>query len=198
MPTGQPSPDQQWSLDLLPFQPEANLEAFDLHCDARWGDGQLSLHYSLRGPLQDLILPLTPSLRPQRRDKLWQSTCFEAFLAEAGKPSYWELNLSPQGDWNVYHLSAYRSGLKAECRIQQLDSQVSWTNHSPSQGHCTLLVNVNFADLIAADALIELSATAVLEHRRSGCSYWAWQHCGPEADFHRRDSLMPPPWISGN
>ena len=193
MPSRQPHRDQQWSLDLHPFQSEAHLEAFDLSCHARWRNRQLSLRYSLRGPLQDLILPLTRSLRPQRRDNLWQSTCFEV-----GEPSYWELNLAPQGDWNVYHLSAYRSGLRTECRIQQLNSQVESMNNSPSQGHYTVLVNVDFADLIATDTLIELSATAVLDHRRSGCSYWAWQHCGPEADFHRRDSLMPPSRISEN
>ena len=38
---------------------------------------------------------------------------------------------------------------------------------------------------------LEISATAVLEHRHLGCSYWAWQHCGPQADFHRRESFLP-------
>jgi hypothetical protein len=31
----------------------------------------------------------------------------------------------------------------------------------------------------------------VIEHRKLGCSFWAWQHKGPEADFHRRDSFLP-------
>ena len=38
---------------------------------------------------------------------------------------------------------------------------------------------------------VQMSATAVLEHRQLGCSYWAWRHCGSEADFHRRDSFLP-------
>jgi hypothetical protein len=35
----------------------------------------------------------------------------EAFWGFAGQQAYWELNLAPSGDWNLYRLSHYRGPL---------------------------------------------------------------------------------------
>jgi hypothetical protein len=154
---------------LSPFAPEAHLQGLALSCAARWQEGVLELHYRLSGPLQRLRLPSQIAGEPpQRRDQLWQSTCFEAFIGRAGQPGYWELNLAPNGDWNCYALNGYRQGLQPEPRIQALPFV-----------------------LIPAASALELSVTAVLDDVRHGCSYWAWRHSGPEPDFHRRESFLP-------
>ena len=50
----------------------------------------------------------------QRQDNLWRHTCFEVFLGRPGAKGYWELNIAPNGDWNLYQFSDYRSGGIAE------------------------------------------------------------------------------------
>ena len=51
-----------------------------LSVDYGWqAPGHLLLRYRLRGALAQLRLP-PPGPAPTRRDELWRSTCFEAFL----------------------------------------------------------------------------------------------------------------------
>ena len=179
---------------LRPFSPEPQLQGLSLTCAAQWQSGRLDLHYSLRGDLGALVLP-PPAEQPARRDGLWQSTCFEAFLALPGQANYWEINLAPNGDWNLYALAGYRTGLRAERLVQQVPIRVERQVQAPANreahGCFTLGATLDLTAWLPADAALELSATAVLDHRERGCSYWAWRHCGPEADFHRRDSLLP-------
>ena len=41
-----------------------------------------------------------------------------------------------------------------------------------------------------ADQAIEVAISAVLEGRDGQPTYWALAHCGPQADFHRRESFI--------
>lgn len=179
---------------LQPFSAQAHLAGISLACSAeRSSGGVLQLRYQLTGPLQTILLP-SPGTDPQRRDGLWQSTCFEAFLATPGQPNYWEINLSPNGDWNVYALSAYRTDLRPEPLVSGLPFKSVLRRSDPSDPDSLQRLELNLSldlrPLIPPEEPVELSATAVLEHQRFGCSYWAWQHTGPEADFHRRDSFV--------
>src|SRR4051812_33386339 len=76
----------------------------------RAGDG-LNLFYLLKdldGIVQD-SLSRGRWKNWSRADGLWQSTCFEAFFAQAGNPTYWEVNLSPAKQaWNLYRFEDYR------------------------------------------------------------------------------------------
>ena len=46
-----------------------------------------------------------------RRDHIWEEDCFE-FFWEASSYGYYEINLSTQGDWQVYQFEGERSGRK--------------------------------------------------------------------------------------
>ena len=179
---------------LVPFSAEPQLEGLSLDCAAHWQDGLLTLHYSLSGALQPILLPASAA-EQRRRDELWQTTCFEAFLGRPGQPKYWEINLAPSGDWNLYALSDYRTGLQPEASVSQLPFTMDRLQSDPADPQTLqrldLEVVVDLSALIRADAPLELSATTVLEHRELGCTYWAWRHTGPEADFHRRESFQP-------
>jgi hypothetical protein len=84
----------------------------------------LALQYSLAGKSADIFLP-SPSAHPGRKDELWQTTCFEFFLAAKDQPGYWEFNLAPSGNWNVYRMDAYRGiGFREETSIQRLPFEV--------------------------------------------------------------------------
>lgn len=177
---------------LRPFAPEAHLQGLALSCAARWQEGVLELHYRLSGPLQRLRLPSQIAGEPpQRRDQLWQSTCFEAFIGRAGQPGYWELNLAPNGDWNCYALNGYRQGLQPEPRIQALPFVLKQRQLEGELEQLELTLSLPFGALITAASALELSVTAVLDDVSHGCSYWAWRHSGPEPDFHRRESFLP-------
>ena len=177
---------------LRPFAPEAHLQGLALSCAARWQEGVLELHYRLSGPLQRLRLPSQIAGEPpQRRDQLWQSTCFEAFIGRAGQPGYWELNLAPNGDWNCYALNGYRQGLQPEPRIQALPFVLKQRQLEGELDQLELTLSLPFGALITAASALELSVTAVLDDVSHGCSYWAWRHSGPEPDFHRRESFLP-------
>ena len=178
---------------LVPFSADPQLEGLSLACAAQWQNGLLQLRYSLSGPLEAILLPATAA-KPCRRDDLWQTTCFEGFLGEPNHPHYWEINLAPSGDWNVYALSDYRQGLQPETSVSQLPFNLERDCSAPALQHpsdrLALDLTLDLSSLISADRPLELSATAVLEHKELGCTYWAWRHSGSEPDFHRRESFL--------
>ena len=100
-------------LRLHPFKQDARRQGIVLEGNLRWFDNQLLLEFRLQGPQEDLVCP-SQTATAQRLDGLWQSTCLEAFFAIPGEAHYWEFNLSPSGDWNLYRLEEYRQGLRQE------------------------------------------------------------------------------------
>jgi hypothetical protein len=149
--------------------------------------GRLRLSWRLVGRVEALLLPEVPdgSEPSKRRDGLWQHTCFEAFLAPVGETAYWELNLAPSGDWNLYRFDGYRQGQRPEIepnnqmltrRSGPLLRDVIWELPLPPE--------------LAAASGLELAITAVLQESDGACSYWALAHCGAEPDFHRRESFV--------
>ena len=170
---------------LQPFDAQPTLEGLQVQADASAEGGLLRLRYRLLGPIEDLVIPSAVQ-QPRRLDELWRSTCLEAFLAGEGCRHYWELNLSPSGDWNLYRFDDYRQGGRQELGIDAL----RWSRRQQA-GQLELEVELKLEPLVPAPEPLELSLTAVLEHPRRGCSYWALRHTGSEADFHRRDSVLP-------
>ena len=148
----------------------------------RDGD-RLSLHYRLEDP-EDLVLVPPASAAPRRCDDLWTSTCFESLMAEPYAEPYWEVNLSPSGDWNLYRLSAYRDGLAPEPAISALPFAVEREG-----GGLNLRVDLDLGDLPLAGRPLELAVTAVVELRDGVILYWALAHPGEQADFHWREGF---------
>ena len=146
--------------------------------------GILALDYELLAPASELIWPAATT-PPERRDELWQSTCLELFIAQPNEPRYWEINLSPSGDWNVYQLDGYRQGLQAEASIQRIrvSSQTVADQHQ-------LQATVELPAALSQAASLEANLCAVLEHANGSNSYWALCHPGSEADFHARAGFV--------
>lgn len=168
---------------LKPFANEPHLSSIDLTGHARFHEGNLELRYSLKYNKDDLVLPASAE-SIQRRDGLWEHTCFEAFVSQPGQTGYWEINLSPNGNWNFYRLSGYRENLQPETAIENLPIMVQSTK-SGIELSCT----VSLKSLLDPEKPLEISLTTVLEHPTKGCSFWAWKHSGEDADFHLRDSF---------
>ena len=148
----------------------------------RNGD-RLSLHYRLEDP-EGLVLVPPATATPRRRDELWITTCFEFFLAEPGTGPYWEVNLCPSGDWNLYRLSGYRQGLAPEPAIGALPFVVE-----RDRGGLDLAVTLDLGALPLVGRPLELAVTAVVELQGGEILYWALRHPGEQADFHRREGF---------
>jgi hypothetical protein len=144
-----------------------------------------NIHYALTGEIKDIYLP-SLSIHPTRKDDLWKATCFEFFLAIKDLPQYWECNISPSGDWNVYHMDAYRRiGFRGETAIQQLQFATQRTENG-----LLLDAGIDLNPIIRVGQVLEVAVTAVIQTREGHETYWALAHHAPEPDFHLRESFI--------
>ncbi len=148
-------------------------------------NNRFSVNYTLAGNLGEVFLP-SLATNPARKDELWRTTCFELFLAVKGSPQYWEFNMSPSGDWNVYVMDAYRQvNMKPEARIQQLQfqAQMEWNCLS-------LKAEIDLNSILQNEQVIQAGITSVVQLNTKRESYWALVHPQANADFHLRDSFL--------
>jgi hypothetical protein len=127
----------------------------------------------------------TPAEVPVRRDRLWEETCFEFFIAMKDSHRYWEFNLSPSGDWNVFRFSNYREGMQEERAIQTLPIRVQ-------KGADILLLSAecDVEKILTPARGIDAGISAVIRTETGGFSYWALAHAGNRPDFHRREGFL--------
>lgn len=145
----------------------------------------LNVHYRLTGDIERLSFP-EPSTQPARHDELWKSTCLEFFIAVLNQPEYWEFNMSPSGDWNVYHMDAYRRiGFREETLIQRLPFLVR-----KETGCVSVEATVDLSPIIQAEKTIQVGIASIIQTKDGHETYWALIHPNPQADFHIRESFI--------
>jgi hypothetical protein len=145
--------------------------------------GALALTYTLKGEIQRLRIP---PLRPSRpADRLWEHTCFEAFISLKGDSAYYEFNFAPSGEWAVYAFRAYRVGGLT------VNGGVIPSITVRSAGDSFVLdARVGLDRLpIHSGAPLQLGLSAVIEDESGAFSYWALKHAPGKPDFHHRDSF---------
>lgn len=171
------------SFTLKPFKATLETEEIALTGTILRTDNTLSLRYLLSGNLDKVRIP-QPNPTPQRRDRLWEQTCLEYFLHPTNPSTshYWEINLSPCGDWNIFALSGYRTGLQEELAIAHLPFQIHQT---PDRLQLDLTMDI--APLSGTqDIQIGISAVLIFGDRES---HWAIAHPATQADFHHPKSF---------
>lgn len=179
---------------LQPF-PDAQTSALFATAEFIWRDqGQLELNFSVRSMAsQDLsaliAVPETAAIKAgstgRRLDNLWKHTCFEAFLGHPGDPSYWELNVAPGGDWNLYRFKSYRCG-----GTEEQFAQTPEVIYASSSGGLQCTIQLELAPWWPEAHHPDLALTMVLEEHDGGLSYWALCHPGNEPDFHDRRGFL--------
>lgn len=168
---------------LIPF-PAPAIPAITLGGRISLQNNLLDLRYLLMGSLDEVRFP-SPSPKPSRRDELWKATCFEFFLAVRDEPGYWEFNMSPSGNWNVYRMDAYRRiGFREETNIPQLPFAIK-----RDLDRFSLDVAVDLVPLVQPKQEIQIGITAVIQTQDGSETYWALAHPAPQADFHSRESF---------
>ena len=152
----------------------------------------LTLRYSLKDSSSQVAIP--PRVDPpQRKNNLWEETCFEFFVAKkpglSDKPGfstgYWEFNFAPSRHWNVYHFDSYRQGMKEESAFSHLPIDVSRI-----EDLLWLQAKIPLGKLRLGDLKIQIGITAVVKTKDGNVSYWARAHCGQQPDFHLRESFL--------
>lgn len=150
-------------------------------------DGSLRLRYFLDGEIDRIALP--PRGAARRAERLWQHTCFEAFVARRDARAYCELNFSPSEEWAAFGFSAYREGM-SPISLQR-DPSISV---SVSEDRLALEAVVGPEILLALPGAssMRLALSAVVEESDGRLSYWALAHPGERPDFHHRDGFVLP------
>lgn len=144
---------------------------------------RLSLRIALLGDLSGLAIP-APKPFPARKHRLWEATCAELFLGEKNSGGYWEFNLSPSGDWNVYRFTSCREGMREEPAFTSLPFHVGMES-----GAVRLSLELDIEHLVPAGTDLDAAVCAVIQSAKGRISHWALAHRGPRPDFHRRDGF---------
>jgi len=172
------------ALNPHPTTPSSAVQAIEVEvCQA--GGTSIQLHYELTGDIAALLLPVGDSAR--RSDKLWEHTCFEAFVAgqdDGGK--YFEFNFAPSAEWAAYAFTAYRQGMKVLDAAQSPRISVS---HDAGRLSLDAVIDLQPLPLVRDCPILRLALSAVVEdveHRRS---YWALAHPPGKPDFHHADAF---------
>lgn len=142
---------------------------------------QLNLKYLVSNSAATVI-PISKA-NPTRQYDLWEHTCFEFFLGLKDTDKYWEFNLSPSGDWNVFRFLKYRHNIAEETVFNSLPFNLQQINT------LKLDLEVNLNQIIDPKQDLEIGITAIIENQDAQLSYWALNHPASQADFHNRASF---------
>lgn len=137
----------------------------------------LRFNFRLTGDLAHVRIP--PRGSSARRDRLWERTCFEAFVAHAAAECYVELNFSPSSEWAAYAFDGYRRGM---CPLEFARPPTIEIEHEPRS-----LVVTASVDLPAQGGggwPWRVGLTAIVADAAGQVSHWALAHPRDKPDFH--------------
>ncbi len=143
----------------------------------------MSLGCDVSGSLSEIAMP-PPAGKPERRNRLWETTCLELFLAGKGSGRYWEFHLSPAGHWNVYCFASYRKEMREEPAFSALPFRVRTESNA-----LRFSLDLKIERILPAGIPIEAAVCAVIGTVEGRTSHWALHHTGPRPDFHVRDGF---------
>ncbi|BAZ66428.1 MAG: DOMON-like domain-containing protein [Pelatocladus maniniholoensis HA4357-MV3] len=169
---------------LQPFVDGKLLPNFKITGNITRHANQLNLCYVLSGDLEKVAIA-SPSNTPKRKHELWEDTCFEFFLSVKNSDKYWEFNLSPTGDWNIYRFDGYRQGMQEETAFSILPFNVQHQSDS-----LVVVLEMDLSKIILLEEILQIAITTVIKSKDGEVSYWALIHQEKEADFHLRDSFI--------
>lgn len=157
------------------------LKPFELNCPLSLftrvellSPNALRFFWSIKGgkPLQEM------RALGSRKNDLWKKDVFEVFLHLQGLPGYYEINVSPVGDWNIYHLERYRAKLQEIDDISLTDVQCHF---QPTKNESSFAIILE-SKLFQINPVEKAAITSVLEFGNQKY-HFANKH-GKNLDFH--------------
>jgi len=138
----------------------------------------LHLTYRVIGAIDDVLWPVPGA--SGRADRLWEHSCFEAFIAREDGTGYTELNFATSGQWAAYDFEAYRRGMNA---VEKISAPLY-----SSLGHDKVkLSTVTHPPIFEHGSEWRLGLSAIIEEKSGSKSYWALAHPPGKPDFHNAD-----------
>jgi hypothetical protein len=146
------------------------------------GGGRLVLSYTVTGRVKDIVMP--PLAASERADKLWQHTCFEAFIRASPGSAYHEFNFAPSMHWAAYRFGGYRSDMSEATELGPPEFEVQ-----SGSDRYSLRASLELQPLFGAarGRRWRLGLAAVIEDTDGRKSYWALKHPPGRPDFHHQD-----------
>ena len=141
-------------------------------------NSQLKLNYQIVDKIFKYHFP--KQTKQQRVDNLWLDTCFELFIANRGKEEYWEINISPSTEWNSYHFTKYKEGMR--------ESNLFSTPQIETSGSETRY-RLSFETTIQKGILIkelEINISIILLDRDGKRNFYSINRRDDYPDFHDR------------
>ena len=173
---------------LRPFEKDGSLSGIECKGYLARRIDTLFVHYEIIGSSLRIDIPERKQ-EPSRKRGLWENTCLELFVAARDCDQYWEFNLSPSEDWNVFRFEHYRNERYVD-KLREEPSVTSLPFRTQRQSESFLLdMEFNLDKLIRKDQFLEIGIGAIMKFNKNK-TYWALTHCGPIPDFHRRDSFI--------
>lgn len=159
------------ALQHHPTTPTGLLRSFEASATRR-ADGGLTLRYRLAGQVGALQLPSGEG----RVDKLWEHSCFEAFVRAEGAENYVELNFAPDAQWAAYGFTSLRTGMHD---LAIAPPRISF--HADGE---ILALDVELPPLPLPPGAWTCGLSAVVEDTAGAKTYWALTHPAAKPDFH--------------
>jgi hypothetical protein len=133
--------------------------------------------YRVTGDIGALAIPGRAD--PRQADRLWEHTCFEAFIAPLPGSAYYELNFSPSTEWAAYAFAGYRLGMRPLALAPPPSIAVD-----EARGELRVTASVEIGALPAAPWPWRIALTAIVEDRAGGRAFYALEHPRERPDFH--------------
>lgn len=171
--------------ELEPFQASSQTSKIKIYSEAFLDKEELQLTFILED--KNKVVLMNKGSSPLRTHELWKTTCFEAFFGVKGSPSYWELNVSFGGSWNVYRFNDYRNPTlpTEEKKIQNISF------HSDSEDDSLRIeIKIPISALDIQNKKLDASLNTVIEFKNKEKAYFALKHGSEKPDFHQRDSFI--------
>ena len=163
---------------LRPFILSPYTEPFTAQGQVRYFKNEIEYTLKLTGPLQNIKIPRVER-PPMMRERIWESTCFELFVASQEDKHYLEFNFCPSGDWWCMEFANYR----------QPKTDFVWDKtpefHCLREAPQSLVLNARIAlPTHYVQKKIALGISAIIDHPSGEKSYWALSHPSNKPDFH--------------
>jgi len=157
----------------------------DISVAAQRRGSRLDLRFVVRGNAAGLAVP--QKLMPARADRLWQHTCFEAFVGIPDRENYIEFNLAPSGLWAAYAFTRPREGMADVDGNAVIPLEMA---SDAERLELSATLDLSPVPEFAAAPRWRCNLSAVIEERSGRKSYWALSHPPGRPDFHCRDCFV--------
>jgi hypothetical protein len=171
------------TLTRHPDTPCAAVQRIEVHVSATERE-TLELRYVVEGDIAHLSIPAESAPRPA--GKLWQHTCFEAFVSPMQTGEYYEFNFSPSSEWAIYRFSAYREGMSV---VAPARPPLISVEHDNTRLSLAAVIDLEPLSAVRNSPDPRLALSAVVEDAQHRLFYWALAHPPGKPDFHHADGF---------